>query len=348
MINYKEHLIVKSSPVSKALEKLNKIAPDSILFIIDENEQLIGSITDGDIRRGLLKGLAVSDKLTDFMQNKPHFIVKGEDTFDKVINLREQSINIIPVLNQNGQVLKVINFRQLKSYLPVDAVIMAGGRGSRLSPLTDTVPKPLLKIGDKPILEYNTDRLRKFGIDDFWISLRYLGEQIENYFKDGSSRAIDVRYIWEDEALGTVGAVSKIEDLKHDTVLITNSDVLTDLDYEKLYQHFIKEDADMSVVTIPYTVNIPYAVLEMIEGKVKSFKEKPSITYYSNGGIYMVKRKVLDLIPKDKFFNATDLMEVMIAKGMKVTSYSLIGYWLDIGKPDDFQKAQEDVKFLKL
>lgn len=348
MINYKDHLIMQNTVVSHALEQLNQIGQDTILFVIDNNEKLVGCITDGDIRRGLLKGLTINDELGDYMQKTPHYIIKGDESYEKVVRLKEQNINVIPVLDQNDKVLNIINFRYFKSYLPIDAIIMAGGRGSRLRPLTDSIPKPLLKIGEKPIIEYNVDRLRKFGIDDFWISLGYLGEKIEDYFKDGKSRGIDIKYIRENKALGTIGAASKIDDLKHDTVLITNSDVLTDLDYEKLYEHFIREEADMSVVTIPYKINIPYAVLEMMEGKVKSFKEKPTVTYYANGGIYMVKRAVLDLIPKEEFFNATDLMEVMIEKGMTVTSYNLIGYWLDIGKPDDFKKAQEDVKYLKL
>ena len=347
MRNFKDHLIIKGTLISEALERLNNIAPDSILFVINQKKELIGSLTDGDIRRGLIKGLNTENCVLDFIHESPRYLVKGEHSFEDIINLRNLGITIVPVLNTHRQIVNVVNFRQFKSYLPVDAVIMAGGRGSRLSPLTDTKPKSLLNVGDKPIIEHNIDRLRKYGVDDLWISVRYLGEQIEDYFKDGNAKGIQIKYIWENDPLGTIGAVSKVDDFVHDTVLITNSDILTDLDYEKFFTHFEENEADLSIVSIPYQVNVPYAVLEVEEGIVQSFKEKPSYTYYSNGGIYLVKKNALKLIPQSTFFNATDLMEKMIEKGMKVVSYPLRGYWLDVGKPDDFKKANEDIEYLK-
>ena len=155
-------------------------------------------------------------------------------------------------------------------------------------------------------------------------------------------------YVNETEPLGTIGSVSLIKNLQHDYILLTNSDILTDLDYEDFFLEFIREKADFAVATIPYKVNIPYAVLETDQGNVTSFKEKPTYTYYSNGGIYLIKREVLELIPEGQFFNATDLMEELIKRGSKVLSYPLIGYWLDIGKHEDFKKAQEDIRHLKL
>jgi NDP-sugar pyrophosphorylase family protein len=251
------------------------------------------------------------------------------------------------VVDKFGNIVNVLNFREMESYLPIDAVVMAGGLGSRLKPLTDTIPKPLLKIGGKAIIDYNIDRLRKFGVDDFWISVRYLGEQIENHFGDGSSRNVAIDYVHETEPLGTIGAVSTIKNFKHDYVLVTNSDILTNLDYEDFFMDFIEKDADMSVVTIPYDVDIPYAVMETEDNRVLSFKEKPTYTYFSNGGIYLIKREVLDRIPENEFFNSTDLMENLIAENLKLISYPTRQYWLDIGKPNDFEKAQEDVKRIK-
>ena len=235
----------------------------------------------------------------------------------------------------------------MRSYLPVDAVIMAGGRGQRLSPLTDSTPKPLLKVGDKPIMEHNLERLALYGIDDFWVSVKYLGEQIEDYFSDGSKRNVKIRYVWENEPLGTIGAVSKINDFEHDYILVTNSDILTNLDYEHFFLDFLKHDADFSVVSIPYQIDIPYAVLETSSINIISLKEKPSYTYYSNGGIYLMKKSVLKHLPKDRFFNATDLMEKLIGEGHKVISYALSGYWLDVGKHEDFDKAQKDILQIK-
>ena len=153
--------------------------------------------------------------------------------------------------------------------------------------------------------------------------------------------------MWEDQPLGTIGAVSKIDNFEHEYILVTNSDLLTNLDYEHFYLDFIEQDADFAVVTIPYQVNIPYAVLETIDSQIKSFKEKPTYTYYSNGGIYLMKKSVLKHLPKNTHFNATDLMEKLIKENHKVISYPLIGYWLDVGKHEDFEKAQHDIKQIK-
>ncbi len=347
MINYKAHLIGLNNNIKQALVRLDKLGKDAILFVVNENDQLVGSLTDGDVRRGLIKGVSIENNLKDIIQSNPRYIKKGEHDINKIIQYRDGNFRIIPILDKNDTIINVINFREIRSYLPVDAVIMAGGRGQRLMPLTDSVPKPLLQVGGKPIMEHNVDRLALYGIDDFWISVKYLGEQIETHFGDGSHKDVSIEYIWEDQPLGTIGAVSKIKNFKHDYVLLTNSDLLTNLDYEDFFLDFLKHDADLSVVSIPYHVNIPYAVLETKNQAILSFREKPTYTYYSNGGIYLMKRSVLEYLPKDSFFNATDLIEVLINDGKKVMSYNLNGYWLDIGKHEDFEKAQIDINQVK-
>jgi len=344
---YTDHLILNGSKIKDALVQLNELGSDAILFVTDENDKLKGALTDGDIRRGLIKGITIDCSINEIIQENPRFIQKGENNLNKIIEYREAEFKIIPVLDDNHVIVNVINFRKIKSYLPVDAVMMAGGRGKRLQPLTDTIPKPLLKIGDKSIMELNLNRLITFGIDDFWVTVKYLGEQIVDYFGDGKEKNLSIEYVWENEPMGTIGAVSKIKNFDHDYVLITNSDLLTNLDYEHFFQEFLKKDADLAVLTIPYKVSIPYAVLETNNGEVKSFKEKPTYTYYSNGGIYLVKKEMLNYIPENSFFNATDLMEKIIEMKHKVISYPFSGYWLDVGKHDDFEKAQEDIKNIK-
>ncbi|MEL7001531.1 MAG: nucleotidyltransferase family protein [Bacteroidota bacterium] len=347
MSNFKRHLIDSECKIIDALDKLDKLAADAILFVINKEGKLLGALTDGDVRRGLLKGLKVEDKVTDFIQRNPRFVRKDNFQLEDIIKFREGHFKIIPVLDEADRIINIINFRLQKSYLPVDAVIMAGGRGQRLRPLTDDTPKPMLKVGDKPIIEHNIDRLISYGIDDVHISLRYLGDHIKSYFKDGLHKGANIQYVNEDDPLGTIGSISLIEKFRHETVLITNSDLLTNLDYEDFYRTFIESGADFSVVTIPYEVKIPYAVIETSNEHVVSFREKPTYTYFSNGGIYLTKRKILDLIPKKSFYNATDLMERLIKEGMKVHSYPLRGYWLDIGRHEDYEKAQEDIKHLK-
>ena len=344
---FKDHLIIKGSSVKQALELLNKLAPDAILFVVDQEDKLIGSLTDGDVRRGLLNDFTLSSPIDHIIQPNPRFIRKGENDIQKVIAYREELFRILPVVDENMCVVNVINFRTIKSYLPIDAVIMAGGRGQRLQPLTDSIPKPLLMVGDKPILEHNLDRLAAFGIDDFWVSVKYLGEQIEQYLGNGQKKNIKIEYVWETEPLGTIGAVSKITNFEHDYVLVTNSDLLTTVDYENFFLDFVKQDADFAVLTIPYQVNIPYAVLETKDRNIKALKEKPTYTYYSNGGVYLMRKEVLQLIPRDSFFNSTDLMESLINKDYKVISYPFSGYWLDVGKHEDFERAQVDIQNLK-
>ncbi|MBI5542162.1 MAG: nucleotidyltransferase family protein [Bacteroidia bacterium] len=347
MRSFNKHLLKKGSLVKDALSQLDILAKDAILFIVNEEDKLIGSLTDGDVRRGLLKGYGISNVVDEIIQKNPRFIRKGENDLSKVIEYRENNFRIIPILDKENHVVNVINFREIKSYLPVDAVIMAGGRGERLRPFTDTIPKPLLIVGDKPILEHNLNRLSLFGIDDFWISVNYLGEQIEKYFGNGNDRNVIIQYVREDKPMGTIGAISKIENFEHDNILVVNSDLLTNIDYEHFFLDFINQDADMTVVTIPYQVNIPYAVLETSNGHILDFKEKPTYTYYSNGGIYLMKKSVFKYFPKDTFYNTTDLMEKLIKEGKKVISYPLSAYWLDIGNKDDFEKAKNDIYKLK-
>jgi len=346
MKDYRKHLILTGSTIMSALVRLEELSSDAILFVTDQSNRLIGSLTDGDVRRGLLKGVTLEQYVDEIIQPNPRSIYKGENDLNKIIEYREKNLRIIPILDKNDKVINVINFRELKSYLPVDAVIMAGGRGKRLSPLTDTVPKPLLKLADKPIIEYNLRRLMLYGIEEFWVCLKYLGKQIEEWGGDGRERNISMHYVYEKEPLGTIGSVALIDKFTHDYILIANSDIITNIDYELFFLDFLKQDADLSIVTIPYSVDIPYAVLETNNGTVKDFREKPTYIYYSNGGIYLLKKEIVNYIPAHKHFDATDLIEILLRAGKKVSSYTLTGYWLDIGRHEDYLKAQKDIQTL--
>jgi dTDP-glucose pyrophosphorylase len=347
MIDYKKHLIKTKSSLKVALSQLSEPGIDAILFVVDTEDKLLGSITDGDVRRGLVAGIVIDDLVDKIIRAKPKHIIKGHNDLQQVIAYREEGFRIIPVLDNEHRIINIINFRFIHSYLPVDAILMGGGKGQRLWPLTEKTPKPLLPVGGKSIIKHNLDRLMSFGIDNFWISINYLGEQIEKKLGDGSDRNVKINYVREKEPLGTIGAISKIKNFQHEHILVSNSDILTNLDYEDFYLQFLKEEADMAIVTIPYQVNIPYAVMETENGVVTSFKEKPTFTYYSNGGIYLIKKSVLALIPAETFFNATDLMERLITDKKKVLSYPMVGYWLDIGNHEDYKKANLDITRIK-
>jgi dTDP-glucose pyrophosphorylase len=347
MNRFERHIVSIEIAVKDALERLNELSSDAIVFLVDHENRLIGSLTDGDLRRGFISGLGLDHHLSHFIQPNPKYIQKGNYNLKEIVSLRDNFYNILPVVNSQMQIINVVNFRHQKSFLPFDALIMAGGRGERLKPWTDNTPKPLLKIGDKPIIEYNLDRLSDFGVDSVWISVRYLGDQLVNYFKDGSQKNLRIKYVWEEEALGTAAALALVEDFLHDDILLMNSDLLTNIDFEDFFLFYQEQEADLAVACIPYQVNIPYAVMDTENHLVTGLKEKPTYTHYSNGGIYLMKKEVIEMIPKNQFYNATDLIEKLIRNGRKVVSYPLVGYWLDIGKHDDFLKAEQDIKKIK-
>lgn len=347
MINNSKHIINHQQSLGTALQMLNELGEDLTLFVVDDNNRLIGTLTDGDSRRGLLKGLGVNDSIKLFMEPNFRYVESENYQVNEILNAKRIGIKLLPVLDKDKRIVRILNFSHQKSLLPISAAIMAGGEGIRMRPLTENVPKPLLKIGDKPILDYVMDCMTSYGITDFKIVVNYLGNKIKEYLGDGSSKGISITYLEETTKLGTIGGLSLMDKPTHENILIMNSDLLTNIDLEEFFLHHQSNDADISVACIPYTVNIPYAILETNETNILGFKEKPSLTFHSNAGIYLLRREHLNLIPKGSFFNATDLIEMLIESKKKVVYYPILGYWLDIGKMDDYAKAQADIKYIK-
>lgn len=349
MKDHKVHIISSTQTAREALRRLESLPvhENRTLFVTDEEDMLVGAITDGDIRRGLLKDMEISDPISLFMNRSFKAIVESNQDIDILAKFRELNINLVPVVDQNKRIIRIIDLYNLRTVIPASALIMAGGRGERLRPLTDTLPKPLLKVGDKPIIEHNIDRLAKFGITDFHICVKYQAEKIKDYLGDGSSKNISIQYIEENEPLGTLGGLSLIEKFQHDHLLIMNADILTNIDYEDFFKFYLTSAAHMCMASIPYHVKIPYGVIELNDDAIISIKEKPTYTYYSNGGIYFIKTSLKSMLPVNQFYNATDLMFELINKGQKIVHYPVLGYWQDIGRHEDFIKAQEDVKHIK-
>lgn len=233
--------------------------------------------------------------------------------------------------------------------LPFEAIIVAGGRGERLMPLTAHLPKPLLPVGGKPIVEYSMQRLRKAGVKNFTFCVNHLAELIQNHFGDGKSWSAEFEYLLESEPLGTIGGAALKENFKFEDLLVINGDLLTTINFEKFYSFFLEEDADLAVATIPYRVHLPYGILEMDEqNEVVGVKEKPIFTFRINTGIYFLRKEVLKLIPQGCRYDAIDLIKSAIENGLKVASYPMHEYWIDIGQIEDYQRAQEDVQHLEL
>ncbi len=347
--NVEKHTICKDKGVRDALVKLDQNAPSSILFVTDENNVLVGSLTDGDLRRGFIKGYDFNTELVDFIQPNPIFINKDNYNLAVLEEYRVKRLKVIPIVNERREILDILDFNVTTTLIPADAILMAGGEGKRLRPLTENTPKPLLKVGDKPIIEYNIDRLIQCGIKTINLSINYLGDQLIEYFGNGEAKGISIQYVKEDKPLGTIGSILLVDEFHHDDIIVMNSDLLTNIDFADFYKMYKSSGADMAVAATSYNVDVPYAVLEVNnENQVKSLKEKPRYTYYSNAGIYILNKALLKMIPTGEFYDITDLMERILEMNLKLVTYPINGYWLDIGKHDDFKKAQEDIKHIKL
>ena len=261
-------------------------------------------------------------------------------------SFRDQRIMFIPILDEQKHVVDVINLHKFKSKLPIDAVLMAGGKGERLRPLTEKTPKPLLEVGGKCIIDHNVDRLISYGVEHINVTVNYLAEQLEEHFA-ASRNGVQVRTFREPKFLGTIGSIKFVDTFYNDTILVMNSDLFTNIDYEDFFLHFQQNDAEMSVAAVPYNISIELGILDLDGRNIKGLLEKPKYNYYANAGIYLIKKRALAEIPEDTFFHATHLIEKLIAQGKKVIRYPLNGTWIDIGTPQEYQKAKDLVKHLR-
>ncbi len=337
-----KYTILQEASVIDVLKKLNELPILQTVFVIDQDNKVIGTITDGDIRRGLINGLKLEDKLDKFVFRNFKYLVEDDDNFKKLTEFRQKRIKAVPLLDKKGKLLRIYDFTKIKSILPIEAVIMAGGEGKRLRPMTLETPKPLLEVGSKAIIDYNVERLLQFGIEDLHITVNYKSEKIEEHFEKKVFEA-NIHFINEDSPLGTFGAVTLIPEFNRENVLVMNSDLLTNIDYQDFYKSFVDKGADLMVASIPYEMNLPYAVFETEERIIKSFKEKPKYTHYANAGIYLMKKEIISLVTKNSVYHATDLMQMVMEKGYRLLHYPIRSYWLDIGKPEDYEKAQKDI-----
>ena len=271
--------------------------------------------------------------------------VEDMDDVKEIKRQRELKMRLVPILDKEMHIIDIINLEKYQSRLPIDAVLMAGGKGERLRPLTEKTPKPLLPVGGKAIIDHNIDRLISYGVKHINVTVNYLGEQLEEHFKEPRGE-VQVQTVREPKFLGTIGSVRFVKEYYNDTVLVMNSDLFTNINYEDFFLHFKEHNAEMSVAAVPYTVSVPYGIFDLDGRNIQGLIEKPTYNYYANAGIYLIKRSALDEIPDDTFFNATDLIEKLIGEGKKVIRFPLNGTWIDIGNPQEYQKACELVKHM--
>lgn len=342
------HIISNSFTILDALNRINSIHEGPlVLFVVDSDNKVIGSLTDGDIRRALIKGVSVNETVEKAVHRDFNFLRKNVNDDVKNIHIqRELKMKLVPILDENNQIYEIINLEKYKTQLPIDAVLMAGGKGERLRPLTEKTPKPLIKVGDKCIIDYNIDSLISYGIKNISVTVNYLGEQLEEHFKEKRD-GIKINTVKEPKYLGTIGSIKFVETFYNDTILVMNSDLFTNIDYEDFYLHFKEHEADMSVAAVPYVVKVPYGVFNLEGRNIKGVTEKPTISYYANAGIYLIKKELLKRIPENEFYNATDFMSNLISNNHKVIRYPISGYWIDIGQHDELERAKEIVKHIK-
>ncbi|MBR5166483.1 MAG: nucleotidyltransferase family protein [Salinivirgaceae bacterium] len=341
------HIIHQDKTLLKALMQINAIQEGPmVLFVVDDNNCMVGTLTDGDSRRALIAGASVNDKTEKVMHRQFKYMSLNDiDNVEKIKRQKELQMKLVPVLDDNMHIVDIIDLYKYKTRLPIDAVLMAGGKGERLRPLTEKTPKPLLPVGDKSIIDHNIDRLISYGIKHISVTVNYLKEQIEEHFS-APRDSIKVNCFREPKFLGTIGSVKFVDTFYNDTILVMNSDLFTNIDYEDFYLHFKSNDAEMSVAAVPYNISIPYGILDLEGRDIKGLLEKPQYNYYANAGIYLIKRRALNEIPDNQFFNATDLIEKLILDDKKVIRYPLNGTWIDIGNPQEYQKAKDLVRHL--
>lgn len=342
-----KYVIRENATIHEALVALDGNTHDwQTLFVVDEADCMVGTLTDGDIRRGLIRGAKLEDSVNSVMHANFKFIREGQTDPSKLKEFRERQIFFIPVLDSENHVIRVYNLIKYHNFLPIDAVLMAGGKGERLRPLTEKTPKPLLPVGGKAIIDHNIDRLISYGLKHINVTVNYLAEQLEEHFKEPRNE-VQIQTVREPKFLGTIGSIRYVKEFYNDTVLVMNSDLFTNINYEDFYLHFKEHDADMSVAAVPYSISVPYGILD-IAGKrdIKGLIEKPTYDYYANAGIYLIKRSTLDLIPNDTMYHSTDLLEALVAQGRKVIRFPLNGTWIDIGNPQEYKRANDLVKYM--
>ena len=334
--------------IREALQRINDVSGEAqMLFVLNEKQQVIATLSDGDIRRGLIAGHELNEPVEQIMFCNFRYLQIGNIPIEQLRQFRQQQLPVVPVLDADGRLCDIINLRKQKSLLPIDAVIMAGGKGERLRPLTLTTPKPLLPVGNKAIIDHNVDRLISYGVENISVTVNYLAEQLETHYKE-PHEGVQIECVREPKFLGTMGAVRLVKEFHNDVILVMNSDLFTDIDFEDMYLHFIENKADMSIAAVPYTVSIPFGICDLEGHEVKGIVEKPTYNYYANAGIYMLRREVLDTIPENEFFNATDMIELLVKNQHKVIRYPLKGTWIDIGSMSEYQKAKDLIKHMSI
>ena len=336
-------VISPTTSIADAIAALDK-AGTGALVLCTNDRILCGLLTDGDIRRAILQGQPMDSPCIAVASQKPVAAPRPTIAMEALYLMNQHDISHLPVVDEENRVVDFVLRKDLVSDLRLDlsAVIMAGGYGKRLLPLTESVPKPMLPVGDRPLLELTIQQLRRSGIRDVNVTTHYLSESIVNHFGDGEGFGVRLNYLQEDHPMGTAGGLKQMK--KADgPFLVINGDILTEVPFQEMLAYHRKHGAMLTVGVRKYDMQVPFGVVKCEDVRITSIQEKPSLSFFINAGTYLLEPSACDYIPEDRPFDMTDLMQKLLEAGRPVIGFPIIEYWLDIGKQDDYQKAREDV-----
>jgi len=339
-----------TSSIHEALAQMNT-SRAGIVLVVDEDTKLLGTVTDGDVRRAILANVSIDSPVSFLLDRKvatelalPVTESADADSPTMLDSLRRHNIRHLPLVDREQRVVGLVTIDDFvpKETPPLQAVVMAGGFGTRLSPLTDTLPKSMLPIGDRPILELIIDQLRQSGVSKVNLTTHYKKDIITDHFGDGDGFGVEIQYVEEDQPMGTAGAISLLE-WSDDPILVINGDILTDVNFRNMLQFHQEQQADMSVAVRYHEFQLPYGAVTTEGVEITGITEKPMICNLINAGIYLLNPSVRRLIPSGQRYDMTDLIERLIKDDRRVVSFPIGEYWIDIGKVEDYDKARADV-----
>ncbi len=341
---WRDTILARQATVRDAVETLNR-ASLQICLIVDPKGRLIGTVTDGDIRRGLLAGCDFDTNITQIMNAAP-CTARPETKHDALVDLMTSlGIRQVPLVDETRHIVGLSLIDDLlsePSRFDNWVVLMAGGLGKRLRPLTENMPKPLLSVGDKPLLETILESFQRQGFHRFYISVNYLAESIKNHFGDGQKWGVEVRYLEEAAPLGTAGALSLIPETPALPLIVMNGDLITRVNFKDLLAYHEEHDAIGTMCVREYDMEVPFGVVDIENHEIRNIDEKPIHRFFVNAGIYVVDPEALTLVSDGMKFDMTRLFDVMRAQGGSTTAFPIHEYWLDVGRIDDFERAKID------
>jgi dTDP-glucose pyrophosphorylase/predicted transcriptional regulator len=337
-------VIPPTASIAEAIARLDK-AGTGALILCSRGRELSGLLTDGDIRRAILRGISLETPCETISSAKPMTALHSISPEEALQLMNQHDINHLPVVDSEGNIVEFLLRRDLvtEKQLGLSAVIMAGGFGKRLLPLTEQVPKPMLPVGDRPLLELTIQKLRGSGIRQVNLTTHYLPERISDHFGNGEDFGVKLEYFREDHPLGTAGGL-KLLDRPDGPLLVMNGDILTGVSFQEMFDYHRKHAAEITVGVRKYEVKVPFGVVECEDVRVKQLQEKPSLNFFINAGMYLLEPSAWDLIPEGRHFDMTDLIQQLLDMGRPVVSFPIMEYWLDIGQPSDYERAQDDYK----